>query len=62
MALILQNGFLGNRYFRVVHAPIFLSSFASDRRHMKDSTGNWIAEPPAYDPIVAEGKFLSKAV
>ncbi|KAF3442690.1 hypothetical protein FNV43_RR16607 [Rhamnella rubrinervis] len=42
------------RFFRIVHAPMFLRSFASDRRHMKDSAGNWIAEPPAYDPIVGE--------
>ncbi|KAL7194372.1 hypothetical protein ACSBR1_034726 [Camellia fascicularis] len=42
------------RFFRVVHAPIFLHSFASDRRHMKDSVGNWIAQPPAYEAIVAE--------
>lgn len=44
------------RFFRIVHAPIFLRCFASDRRHMKDSVGNWIAEPPVYEPIVAEGK------
>lgn len=43
------------RFFRIVHAPIFLRSFASDRRHMKDSSGNWTAEPPTYDPIIAEG-------
>jgi len=43
------------RFFRVVHAPIFRRSFASDRRHMKDSAGNWIAQPPPYEPIVAEG-------
>lgn len=24
---------------------------------MKDSGGNWLAQPPAYDPIVAEGKY-----
>ncbi|GLT74472.1 hypothetical protein SLA2020_462670 [Shorea laevis] len=42
------------RFFRVVHAPIFLRHFASDRRHMRDSAGNWIAEPPAYESIVAE--------
>ncbi|GFY98218.1 hypothetical protein Acr_12g0007590 [Actinidia rufa] len=41
-------------FFRVVHAPIFFRSFASDRRHMKDSVGNWTAEPPAYEAIVAE--------
>ncbi|MED6181974.1 hypothetical protein PIB30_024446 [Stylosanthes scabra] len=43
-----------NRLFRVVHAPIFLRSFASDRRHMKDSDGNWMQEPPPHDPIAAE--------
>ncbi|XP_033515198.1 protein N-terminal glutamine amidohydrolase [Nicotiana tomentosiformis] len=42
------------RFFRVVHAPIFLRHFASDRRHMKDSAGNWIAEPPLHEAIVAE--------
>ncbi|KAA8517106.1 hypothetical protein F0562_017399 [Nyssa sinensis] len=42
------------RFFRIVHAPIFLRSFASDRRHMKDSVGNWIAQPPASEAIVAE--------
>ncbi|KAF6158533.1 hypothetical protein GIB67_040047, partial [Kingdonia uniflora] len=42
------------RLFRVVHAPVFLCHFASDRRHMKDSDGTWIAQPPPYEPIVAE--------
>ncbi|KAL9319204.1 hypothetical protein ACSQ67_015721 [Phaseolus vulgaris] len=43
-----------SRLFRVVHAPIFLRSFASDRRHMKDSGGKWVEEPPPHEPIVAE--------
>ncbi|KDO41226.1 hypothetical protein CISIN_1g0309242mg, partial [Citrus sinensis] len=47
------------RFFRIVHAPVFLRCFASDRRHMKDSAGNWIAQPPAYEPIVAEGKHYN---
>ncbi|KAF7804073.1 protein N-terminal glutamine amidohydrolase [Senna tora] len=42
------------RLFRIVHAPIFLQCFASDRRHMRDSDGNWSAEPPQHEPIVAE--------
>ncbi|GFP92224.1 protein n-terminal glutamine amidohydrolase, partial [Phtheirospermum japonicum] len=42
------------RVFRVVHAPIFLRSFASDRRHMKDTAGNWINPPPSYEVIVSE--------
>ncbi|KAK3217861.1 hypothetical protein Dsin_011831 [Dipteronia sinensis] len=45
-------------FFRIVHAPIFLLLFASDRRHMKDPVGNWIAEPPSYEPIVAEDKTV----
>ncbi|CAN6328420.1 unnamed protein product [Urochloa humidicola] len=41
------------RLFRVVHAPLFLQSFASDRSHMKNPAGNWIQLPPKYDPIMA---------
>ncbi|XP_004304350.1 PREDICTED: protein N-terminal glutamine amidohydrolase-like isoform 1 [Fragaria vesca subsp. vesca] len=44
------------RYFRIAHAPIFLQSFASDRRHMKDPLGEWLHQPPVYEPIVSEGK------
>ncbi|KAF6154980.1 hypothetical protein GIB67_004582, partial [Kingdonia uniflora] len=40
--------------FRVVHAPVFLCHFASDRRHVKDSDGTWIAQRPPYEPIVAK--------
>ncbi|XP_057249137.1 protein N-terminal glutamine amidohydrolase isoform X1 [Beta vulgaris subsp. vulgaris] len=43
------------RFYRIIHAPMFLRCFASDRRHMKDSDGNWNAQPPPYDPIVTEG-------
>ncbi|CAK7342570.1 unnamed protein product [Dovyalis caffra] len=46
------------QFFRIVHAPIFFRCFASDRRHMKDSAGNWIAQPPAYEPIVAEDETI----
>nr|GMC84316.1 protein N-terminal glutamine amidohydrolase [Ipomoea batatas] len=42
------------RSCRVVHGPIFLRSFASDRSHMKDTAGNWVAQPPPYEAIVAE--------
>ncbi|KAK3446676.1 hypothetical protein EUGRSUZ_A02346 [Eucalyptus grandis] len=42
------------RFFRIVHASIFLRHFASDRRHMKEPDGTWQAQPPANDPIVAE--------
>ncbi|EPS70253.1 hypothetical protein M569_04510, partial [Genlisea aurea] len=39
------------RVFRIVCGPMFLRHFASDRRHMKDSEGNWIHPPPSYEPI-----------
>ncbi|KAG9457400.1 hypothetical protein H6P81_001908 [Aristolochia fimbriata] len=46
------------RIFRVVHAPLFLRCFASDRRHMKDSDGHWMSPPPTYEPIIAEDGTL----
>ncbi|KAI3507551.1 hypothetical protein L1887_22538 [Cichorium endivia] len=42
------------RVFRIVHAPLFLRYFASDRRHMKDSQGSWMANPPEHEVIVAQ--------
>ncbi|KAL6336660.1 hypothetical protein AAG906_035974 [Vitis piasezkii] len=56
--IIREPGFVMNRFFRIVHAPLFLHSFASDRRHMKNSDGNWISPPPAQDPIVADDGSL----
>ncbi|KAJ0262486.1 Protein N-terminal glutamine amidohydrolase [Hirschfeldia incana] len=46
------------RFFRVVHAPLFFKHFASDRRHMKEPDGSWIAQPPPHQPIVAEDGVL----
>ncbi|RID70085.1 hypothetical protein BRARA_C02134 [Brassica rapa] len=46
------------RFFRVVHAPLFFKHFASDRRHMKAPDGSWIAQPPPYQPIVAQDGVL----
>lgn len=51
-----SSGIVCCRYFRIMHAPIFLRCFASDRRHMKDSLGDWLHQPPLYEPIVSEGK------
>lgn len=45
------------RFFRIVHAPLFFNHFASDRRHMKEPDGSWTAQPPPYEPIVAQGKM-----
>ena len=37
--------------FRVVPATDYLQHFASDRRHMRDANGGWLAPPPAWPPI-----------
>lgn len=29
---------------------------------MKEPDGSWIAEPPSYEPIVAEGKCYNNAI
>lgn len=39
-------------YFRVVDFEEFRSKFSSDRSHMRDSGGNWIAPPPDWPPIL----------
>ncbi|KAM4705637.1 protein N-terminal glutamine amidohydrolase [Rhinophrynus dorsalis] len=39
------------RKLRVVQADEFLKTFASDRSHMKDSSGNWTKPPPPYPCI-----------
>uniref|UniRef100_A0A8C5KW33 Protein N-terminal glutamine amidohydrolase n=1 Tax=Jaculus jaculus TaxID=51337 RepID=A0A8C5KW33_JACJA len=42
------------RKFRVVRADSYLKHFASDRSHMKDSSGNW-KEPPLAYPCIETG-------
>jgi protein N-terminal glutamine amidohydrolase len=37
--------------FRVVEFDEFRESFSSDRSHMRDSAGQWIAPPPPWDLI-----------
>lgn len=37
--------------FRVVPADDYLATFASDRSHMRDDDGGWIALPPPWDTI-----------
>ncbi|GAA51940.1 protein N-terminal glutamine amidohydrolase, partial [Clonorchis sinensis] len=39
------------RQYRVVPGSQYLAYFASDRRHMRRSDGEWIAPPPSYDYI-----------
>lgn len=52
---IRDNSFLKSkkyhRKFRVVNAPAFLSSFASDRSHMRGQDGSWLQSPPSYECI-----------
>ncbi|KAL1132606.1 hypothetical protein AAG570_010558 [Ranatra chinensis] len=40
-----------HRMFRVIPAEVYLTSFASDRRHMKKINGSWLKDPPPYEPI-----------
>ncbi|XP_020591670.1 protein N-terminal glutamine amidohydrolase isoform X2 [Phalaenopsis equestris] len=42
------------RILRVIHAPIFLQHFTSNRTHMRNPDGNWIAPPPNYEPIISQ--------
>ncbi|XP_034016582.1 protein N-terminal glutamine amidohydrolase [Thalassophryne amazonica] len=47
-----------HRKLRVIPADVFLQNFASDRSHMKDSSGAWQMPPPPYSPIqTAESKM-----
>ncbi|XP_029942504.1 protein N-terminal glutamine amidohydrolase [Salarias fasciatus] len=40
-----------HRKLRVVPADVFLSTFASDRSHMRNGDGSWKMPPPPYPPI-----------
>lgn len=39
------------RLFRVVPGEVYLNTFASDRSHMMEPDGTWLAPPPAYPCI-----------
>ena len=43
-----------HRKFRVVPAERYLATFASDRRHMKNSEGKWLQPPPPWSCIKIE--------
>uniref|UniRef100_A0A8D0G8P4 Protein N-terminal glutamine amidohydrolase n=1 Tax=Sphenodon punctatus TaxID=8508 RepID=A0A8D0G8P4_SPHPU len=36
------------RKIRVIQADLYLKTFASDRSHMRDASGNWRKPPPPY--------------
>ncbi|KAI1293615.1 Protein N-terminal glutamine amidohydrolase [Halotydeus destructor] len=39
------------RKYRVVNAEQFISTFSSDRSHMRRADGSWTKEPPGYECI-----------
>ena len=41
--------------FRVVRAEAYLEHFSSDRSHMRNEDGTWIASPPTYACILRAG-------
>ena len=45
--------------FRVVPAPLYLSTFASDRSHMLDARGRYMAAPPPW-PCIGDGMTLPR--
>ncbi|KAG1054228.1 hypothetical protein G6F43_003753 [Rhizopus delemar] len=42
------------RYFRLIPAKNYLHGFASDRSHMKGPDGQYLSNPPNYDPIISK--------
>ncbi|XP_048363966.1 protein N-terminal glutamine amidohydrolase [Sphaerodactylus townsendi] len=44
------------RKVRVVRADLYLKTFASDRSHMKDASGDWLKPPPPY-PCIETADF-----
>eukprot|EP00775_Hariotina_reticulata_P000928 gene928-biopygen1934 len=49
--LQLQPAF--QRFYRLISAVAYLQHFASDRSHMREADGSWMAAPPAYPCIQA---------
>lgn len=43
--------------FRAIDAAVYRSSFASDRRHMRDEDGGWQRPPPPW-PAIGDGHVL----
>lgn len=41
--------------FKIVEGDDYISSFHSDRSHMRDADGQWIFEPPTWPLIESEG-------
>lgn len=56
----IESIYLFSRLFRVISADIFLSTFASDRSHMRKPDGSYTSDPPFYAPISSKGKLFIK--
>ena len=41
--------------FRVIDAEEYIMTFSSDRSHMRDPSGGWLAPPPPWPVIIQEG-------
>ncbi|XP_028402330.1 protein N-terminal glutamine amidohydrolase-like [Dendronephthya gigantea] len=48
-----------HRFFRVIPAPYFLKTFASDRSHMKNNDGEWMKPPPNYPLIKTQDSSMN---
>ena len=56
-----QNSNLSSQYFpqfKIIDSDEYRNDFHSDRKHMRDSNGNWLASPPAW-PLIENSKKLS---
>ena len=47
--------------FRWLPADLYRQEFCSDRRHMRDATGEWLAPPPP-GPCIGQGSNLMRFV
>jgi protein N-terminal glutamine amidohydrolase len=49
--------------FRIIDAADYVAGFSSDRSHMRDKEGKWLAPPPPWPLILAGGPLsLSKLI
>ena len=63
MRLYLDETFCRRRFeqtlyaprFRIIEASDYVKHFSSDRSHMRDKNGDWLAPPPAWSPILKDG-------
>ena len=49
-------------WFRVLEAEHYCAAFTSDRSHMRDPQGRWLAPPPHWPPIEPAGGSLTLSV